>query len=107
MTQVIQWPGWDGNVWFAARKGKALRTRDYNKKGIQSHEEWLLESTSGPNYGKDAVFFSYGTMRAGQGSRSDLQEFYAHVKAGIIFIRKFFIATGVYYRVAVRLKIIC
>lgn len=78
----MEWPGFEG-IWLLPRKGKGLRVADYNKKGIQSHAEWLIEGPKGPNYGKDAQWESYGKMRAGQGARSDLQEFYAHVKAGI------------------------
>ena len=84
----MKWPGWEGN-WLAPRKGKAPRTRDYDRKGEQTHEEWLLQGPAGPNFGKNAVFFEYGTMRAGQGARTDLQEFYQHVKAGKIDILVF------------------
>ena len=46
--------------------------RLYCMKGEQSHEEWEFSKENGPNYGKNAKFFEYGTY--GQGKRSDLEK---------------------------------
>jgi len=67
---------------FEKRRSTGVVTAEYNAKGKQPHAEWLLEATKGPNYGKDADFYSFGKMRPGQGTRTDLQDFYKLVKAG-------------------------
>lgn len=77
----MKWPGWE-NVWLLPRKGRGPRVAQYDAKGEQTHAEWLLKGPQGPTYGKNAQFFKYGEMRAGQGARTDLQEFYQHVVAG-------------------------
>jgi len=57
---------------FQPRKSTVVETRNYNKKGIQSHAEWIQFKTKGPNYGKDADFLSFGTPLVKQGTRMDI-----------------------------------
>lgn len=44
--------------------------------------EWILEGEKGPNFGLNAKFFEAGKQGGNQGSRTDLQAFFAHVKDG-------------------------
>lgn len=44
--------------------------------------EWVLEGEKGPNFGKNAKFVEFGNQGGAQGKRTDLQEFYAHVRDG-------------------------
>lgn len=49
----------------------------YCKKGEQSHAEWELQFTNGPNYGKNAIIYEKHYLQNNrQGARTDWEEIY-------------------------------
>lgn len=57
------------------RKGSRDQAREYCMKGNQSHEEWALQGSKGPNWGKHAHFKEFGDWSAGgAGARTDLDK---------------------------------
>lgn len=59
--------------WFVSAKGTPQQASDYCLKGEQSHEEFKLLGSKGPNFGLNACTFSKGEMTK-QGARNDLVE---------------------------------
>lgn len=55
---------------------------DYCKKGEQSHEEYELYKTAGPNYGKNADVTEWGTPPTSQGARNDLEALREEINDG-------------------------
>jgi len=51
-----------GNPHLQPAKAEGKVASDYCKKGAQSHEEWDESGTEGPNFGKDADFWEFGTI---------------------------------------------
>jgi len=49
-------------IHWEASNGTPQENRDYCCKGEQSHEEWMLCKTSGPNYGLNADFAEVGVL---------------------------------------------
>lgn len=70
------------NVYTEARKGSQESARDYCRKGEQSHHEFVLLGAQGPNFGKNADFYEFGSFGGKQGKRTDLQGFYQLVREG-------------------------
>lgn len=67
---------------FEPRKSNVTITRNYNRKGQQSHEEWIQFGTKGPNWGLNADWISFGKPRQGQGTRTDLVALKAMIDEG-------------------------
>lgn len=63
------------------KSSPAARTAAYCKKGEQSHREWELEGTEGPNYGLNGIICEWGEISA-QGTRNDLHPATEMVRAG-------------------------
>lgn len=59
---------------LVSKASLAQYAADYCKKGIQSHAEWEELKKEGPNYGRFADVTEWGTMKPGQGRRTDLIE---------------------------------
>jgi len=57
---------------YDVAKGSHAQASAYCKKGEQPHEEWEAQKTSGPNYGKGAVFEEFGSLPS-KGERSDIK----------------------------------
>jgi len=64
-------------------KGTQQQAIDYCKKGIQSKDEWKALGINGPNYGVDASFDEYGTLRK-HGGKNKTSGNYAIIKEKII-----------------------
>jgi len=54
----------------------------YCSKGKQSHDEWKKSNELGPNYGKEADTFEFGSAPKGSGKRTDLDDVAEAVASG-------------------------
>lgn len=72
---------------FEVSKGNAEQNIKYCSKGEQSHDEFSLEGSEGPNFGKNAEVFQKGTpsmsqKRKGEASQDIWADIYGRLKRG-------------------------